>query len=402
MMKQLFLSYQWHWVFLCMGLLYRCTLPYEFENEAYEQVLVVDGMLTNSNKKHILYISKAYAFGATPRPEEGARVWVEASDGTLHHFREKVGVGYQSVESFSALEQLSYVLHIETTEGQHIASKPMQLPPASELTGLVARPEVDDFETPGIGIYLDAQSQENAHLYRFEYEETYKVVAPRWSPYDAVVSFEGFATFETRVILRETQERVCYAFSPSEQIMLRSTLNQTTDQIEQEKILFLPVDSPKLQYRYSVLVRMLVENPDTYNYFETLKGLSAKSASFFTSIQPGYLAGNLFDVDRPEVKVAGFFRVSSEVEQRLFFSLADYYPNAPQPPYFYPCGYEAPTAEGPRGQRQLLNSIYSGRLRFYDYNRGELPGRGPYLMVSAACGDCTVMGSNKVPDFWVP
>ena len=62
---------------------------------------------------------------------------------------------------------------------------------------------------------------------------------------------------------------------PFEKIMLRSTANQTFDRIDKEK--WLMTQDPKLIHRYSVLVRLLVEQPDTYNYFNTLKELSVQS-----------------------------------------------------------------------------------------------------------------------------
>ena len=185
--------------------------------------------------------------------------------------------------------------------------------------------------------------------------------------------------------------------------MLRSTTNQTIDRIDQEEVLFLPIDSAKLIHRYSVLVRLLVEDPQAYNYFETLKELSVKSSNFFNNVQPGYLAGNLFNPDNGNEKVGGFFRISAAAERRIFLNLNDIYPAAEEPPYFYLCSLTAPTAQGGRGDRDLLNAIYNGSLRYYSLNNtGEFPEGGPYLMVSAACGDCTVLGSNQQPSFWVP
>ena len=129
-----------------------------------------------------------------------------------------------------------------------------------------------------------------------------------------MVVFEGYSTFETAVILRETEERVCYALNKSNKIMLRSTANQTLDRIDQEEVVFLSTQDAKLIHRYSVLVRLLVEQPETYNYFNTLKELSAQSVNFFSAVQPGYLTGNLFNPTNEAEKVAGFFRVSAADE----------------------------------------------------------------------------------------
>lgn len=383
----------------CLG----CTAPYDFEDQTNEDVIIVDGMITNQVKKHQIRLSRSYPFEANPIPVKGADVRVISSDGTSFSFVEKGDFLYEAAQAFGAAKEKEYRVLITTREGKTITSTPMRLPPSSQLEEVFARATTNEFNAAGISVYFNAESRNNAQLYRIEYEETYKVVAPRWTPYDAVVTFEGFSTFATNVILRETQEETCYAFSPSTKIILRSTTNQTIDRIDEEEVLFLPIDSAKLIHRYSVLVRLLVEDPQAYNYFETLKELSVKSASFFNNVQPGYLAGNLYNPDNENEKVGGFFRVSAAAEKRIFLNLNDLYPQAEEPPYFYLCSLTAPTAQGGRGNRDLLNAIYNGSLRYYGLNNtGEFPNGGPYLMVSAACGDCTVLGSNQKPSFWIP
>ena len=385
-------------------LFYACTEDYDFEREDFENILIVDGNITNQLKKHKVFLGRSFAFNSDPTLESGAQVEVRSSEGERFLYREKDDHSYEAVTAFAAEAGKTYSVYIITSDGKEYASEAMGLPAVSHLEVLEARATTNDLDEPGIGVYINAESPTNdAHLYRFEYEETYKIVAPRWTPYDAIVRFEGTNTFRTDVILRETEERTCYGTAYSEKIHLQSTLDQSLDRIDQEEIIFLPLDNPKLIHRYAILVRLLVENPKTYTYFETLKNLSVKSSNFFNDIQPGYLSGNLFQVDDDQVKVGGFFRVSAAEEQRIFLNLSDYYPQAPTPPYFTGCGTQAPTTTGTRGTRQLLNVIYAGTMRYFGLNnQGDYPNGGPYLMVPAQCGDCTVLGSNRVPDFWIP
>ena len=390
------------WVLLLGWMLYACTEPYAFDEKEFENVLIVDGTLSNQMKKHKIFLSRSYAFDGQPTSEKGAVVSVISDQGDRFVFVEQAGGYYESESVFAAQENVAYTLKIESQEGKSYTSTPMTLPKSSSLSRIYATATVNERDETGIGIYLDAASASNAaRLYRFEFEETYKIVAPYWTPYDAVVVFEGYSTFATDVILRETEEQTCYGTAYSDRILLRSTLNQTEDRLEKEPLHFLPIGDPKLQYRYSILVRLLVESPQAYSYFETLQDLSVTSSAFFTEKQPGYIAGNISNVEDPLEKVGGFFRVSAVAEKRIFFELDDFYPEAPQPAYFNSCIQIAPTAEGTRGNRNLLNTIYSAYGRFYQYNTGEMPG-GPYIFVNAPCGDCTVLGSNRVPDFWQP
>ena len=59
----------------------------------------------------------------------------------------------------------------------------MTLPPLANVQGLTAEATTNDLGQPGIRISLDAESPSNAaRLYRLEYEETYKVIAPFGRP----------------------------------------------------------------------------------------------------------------------------------------------------------------------------------------------------------------------------
>lgn len=55
----------------------------------------------------------------------------------------------------------------------------------------------------------------------------------------------------------------------------------------------------------------------------------------------------------------------------------------------------------PIGSRPLAHVLRDNTMRYYGPNRNPGPGEGPLLMVRPECGDCTVLGSNKKPDFWV-
>ncbi len=379
-----------------------CTEPYAFDEEAFDEVLIVDGSVSNQHKKHKISLSRSYAFDGIPTMEKGAVVQVRTNKGDRFNFKEQKEGIYEAEVPFAAVADEKYTLEITTLEGKHYESTPMMLPEPAALEQVYAEAAVNDRGEEGISILLDAASASNqSRLYRFEYEETYKIVAPYWTPYDAIVVFEGTSTFATDIILRETEEQTCYGTALSERIQLRSTLNQTQDRLQKEPVHFLPLNDPKLQHRYSVLVRLLVESAPTYSYFETLKDLSVTSSAFFTEKQPGYIAGNMKNREDSSEKVAGFFRVSAVAEKRIFFNLNDFYPEAKTPDYFISCTQFAPSTEGSRGNRNLLNTIYSGYGRFYKLKTGEFPG-GPYIFITTQCGDCTVLGSNRVPEFWIP
>ena len=93
--------------------------------------------------------------------------------------------------------------------------------------------------------------------------------------------------------------------------------------------------------------------------------------------------------------------------QRIFLNYEDFFPEE-IPPFAFNCGFETaklfnfPTDRCPQG---LLERIDKATVSYYsDYNEGLVPDAscpGPYIFVPRICGDCTLLGSNIVPDFWM-
>ncbi len=380
-----------------------CIKPYEGKVGDFDDVLVVNAKITNELKNQEVFLSRSYRFEDTGAgPEQNASVQVLAN-GNPYPFEEFEPGKYRSVAPFAAESNIDYELEITTENNGSYRSDAMQLPPIASIGTVSAERFINNKGVEGIGIFVDSDDPTGqAKYYYFDYLETYKIIAPYWSPYDAVVLFEGETMFALNVIQREREEHTCYGTDTAKSIVLQSTLGLSEDRIGHLNVRFLDRDDYKLTYRYSILVRQYVQNPETFSYYETLKGLTDPSQNIFSEDQPGFLAGNVVSLEDPNENVAGFFEVSSVSEKRIFFNWEDFFPGEEKPPYYLTCQQVAPNTEGTLGNRALLNAIYEDRLRFYDYNRNPSapPLDGPFLMVRPECGDCTVLGSNKVPDFW--
>ena len=191
--------------------------------------------------------------------------------------------------------------------------------------------------------------------------------------------------------MREREERICYGTNPSKSIQVASTLALSEDRLSKYNVRFIERDDYILTYRYSVLVRQYVQSPEAFSFYETLRGLSQSAGNVFSEDQPGFLAGNIFSLDNSRENIAGFFEVATVAEKRIFFDYENFFPNEEPPPYIADCVPFSPSTEGGLGERDLLNLIYADAVRYY----------APGLVVQKRCGDCTVLGSNVVPDFWI-
>lgn len=379
-----------------------CITDYKGTIGGSAEVLVVNGLLTDENKKQIVQLSRSYTFeNAGPRFETDAEVHISGSDGSLHAFYETPNGVYKSVAPFAAQQDVSYQLEIRTVTGEAYASSPMDLPAPTEVKALKAVATTNAQGKPGISIQLDGSGPATATKFRYDFTEHWKIVAPYWSPLDIVVLSEGQSTFNLAIIERETEERVCYGSARPQEVLLTSTAALSSNEVKNFPIRFISKEDYILQHRYSIGVKQFGVSEQTYSYYETLKSLSASADNIFSEDQPGFLQGNMYALENPDEKVAGFFEVSTVSEKRLFINYDDYFPGEDLPDFVVNCIPSAPTTDGPYGSRELLNVIYNNSVRYYGLNIARIPPGGAHLVVPANCGDCTTLGSNIKPDFWI-
>jgi len=386
--------------------LFSCVEPFEGEEflNSFEDILVVNSTLTNQLKRQEVILTRSFEFNEDEIPkEEGAQVIISSDSGQNYPFEEVSPGTYHSIAAFAAQMNQAYTLTITTQDGRSYSSEAMELPAAStEIDRLYAERLTNDEGIEGMSIFVDSfDPSGTSRLYRHEFVETFKVIAPFWSPFDAVVVSEGRNTFDVRAILREQEERVCFGEQRERNIIVNSTLGLSEDRLDRYQVRFIDRDDYILSYRYSVLVRQFVHSPAAFSFYETLQGLAQTTGNIFSEDQPGFLQGNIFGITDPNENVAGFFDVATVAEKRIFFDYEDFFPNEELPPYTADCLISAPTTTGTLGQRALLNLIYDDKIRFYNFNNGTIPGGGPFLVVRKICGDCTAIGSNKIPDFWI-
>lgn len=275
----------------------------------------------------------------------------------------------------------------------------------------------------GVSIFIDTHSPSgNSKYYRFEYEETYKIIAPLYSPQELIpknvefpfdisilvgLSLEERINYFVDLRLREEQEQICYNTVKSSDIIIASTSNLLEDILEQFRIRFINRDNYIISHRYSVFVKQYVQSREAHAYYETLKSFS-DSENVFSENQTGFLEGNVFSISNEQEKVIGFFEVSSVDEKRVYFNYADLFPGDILPPYYINCDdFFAPVLSQENLvhdviRSPLIDALNSG-MQFYDVNENADPSLllfGPFILVLEPCGDCTVLGENIVPDFW--
>ncbi|WP_405379747.1 DUF4249 family protein [Maribacter sp. LLG6340-A2] len=404
-------------------------------NGTNPKILIVEATLTNELKHHRVVLSRMdtltdLGIDSVYNPyipirdinrdlvpyEPNATVSIQDGSGTVYGFNETSPGVYESSTTFAAEPSNTYTLNIATTDGATYSSKAMQIEGVSTIADIYAAKTTNASGIEGLGIFLDnSRIEGNVKNLRYTYEETYKVIAPNWTPKDfQLTNYDPCAlpvpTYDLEIVDRETEQQTCYGNALSNTIIQTQNTNTNSSGINNFMVHFIAKDNYILTHRYSIEVTQSVAGSESYGFYEQLNNFS-QSGNIFSQVQPGFLEGNLSSDDGRQGTVIGFFDVVSVSKKRLFFNYTDFYEGEPLPPYPFNCivksapeSHESYCYSGPSGPNPCPQSIIEQvNLDLISYvgpnsETGECP--GPYLFVPRICGDCTLLGSNVVPDFW--
>lgn len=374
-----------------------CTEQYALQTETFEDALVIEATITNEVKTQQIKVTHTYLFEENgPSVETGATVYVTDNTGTQYDFEQADGM-YRSTTPFGAESGKIYTLHIVTADGKTYQSTPETLTAVNAIQDVVPTVTTSN-GVRGVSINAKSFDANNASkYYRYEYEETYKIIAPMWDPLRAITVPGDNGHDEIELIPREPVEtRICYSTVKSQDILLTSTTSQSEDRVD-FPVRFIGSKNTIIANRYSILVRQYIQNLAAYTFYKTLKEISG-SGSLLSQNQPGFFYGNV-SAENPNEKVIGFFEVASVSSKRIFFNYEDLFPGEQKPPYFVDCTekeYQFCFALGvPECKGNELLAAIAGNSLLYSNSFNLF-----YYMVVPKCGDCTTFSSNIVPPFW--
>jgi Domain of unknown function (DUF4249) len=406
-------TYKFVGIFFISVFTISCVEPFDIATLTFENMLVVEATITNELKYQEIILSRTFRLEEEgPFAENNANVTVIDDFQNTYNFKETSSGKYISTLKFGAIHGRNYQLMILTTDGKKYSSKPTQLSNVvEEFTTSIVK-EINDDGVEGLTIYADSfDPSGNSKYYRYEYEETYKIIAPYWSPLDAFgVSMapsndDPPPLHEVYTLPRTKEERICYNTLYSDIILQTETNLFSEDRVTNFPIRFVAKDDFMITHRYSILVRQYVQSLEAYTFYKTHTKFSDQE-SLFSQNQPGFITGNVFLVDDLNERVLGYFEVSSALTQRIFFDFEDFFPDDPKPPHIVECDIIAPELDAWDGGEfsPLIKVLMFDGMKFFDFNKEANtpinPNR-PYLIVRKECGDCTSLGSNIVPDFWI-
>ncbi|TDP03783.1 DUF4249 domain-containing protein [Flavobacterium sp. 245] len=390
-----------------------CTTPYTYQSSSgFEDIIVIESTITNQNKAQVVKLTRSYKLDdKSPTFETGAVVFVTDNQGNKYDFKQNTE-NYTSVTPFQAAPDRQYQLHVTTKDGRTYISSNETLPHQTEIESIAAN-KVTKENQLGVEITVNSYDPTNSsHYYRYEYDETYKVVAPKYYPKKAVPVYFPAGSYPPGMVVFEDRTedvRTCYSNQSSNELLLTSTNDLSEDRVTDFPVRFIASTDHIIANRYSILVKQYVQSLAAHTFSETLKEIS-NSGSILSQTQPGFFYGNIKSVDNPGEKVIGYFDVSSYSEKRLFFDFKDLLNGEPTPKYPYICPSPIPDDQTKQYiynycfnknpeyecQGELILNLLSSGTKVYFPTEGT-----SYILYPIECGDCTSYSSNVKPPFWI-
>lgn len=353
---------------LILLLINGCIVQFIPETDEDQSMLVVEGLVTNQNRKYTVKLSRSVPIGSKQKasPVKNGIISITDDAGNSYTLTEKVPGTYMTDSlRFRGVVGREYTLHI-LSYGLNYESFPMEMKPVPEIDSLyyenLEKPTANaDWPITGCQIYLNTFDPLNSCKYfRWEYIETWQFSLPY-----------------------PVQNKICWISGNSNKIYIKNTSILAEDRVTKFPLNFVSDETDRLMERYSLLVNQYSVNEEEFSYWEKLQKVSESVGGLY-DVTPMTIPSNIRCIEDPNERVLGYFSVSSVASKRIFIdNMRGNFPN-----YYQFCANDTVS---PNANLQNLNtSVW-------------IIDRLPQLVITytKGCADCTVRGTKVKPLFWI-
>jgi hypothetical protein len=394
-----------------------CIDPYTPKLSGYTSVLVVDGLITNSDKSNIVKLSRTFQ-QANSGSFMVADATVNITDDTGNSFSlANKGNGIYMTDSlqFKGIPGRTYVLHIRTGDGGEYESDQCLMQPVSGIDSIYFEKDQQLLSNgtqseEGIMIYLDSDEGIGNQYYRWSYNETWKFKVPNPKKYDYIKTADPNAPIIQPV---EKVKEFCWKNRQSGDILIRSINGAKGGKILKQPVSFISAgQSDRLLIQYSIMVQQFSISKNEYDFWNNLKQVNETGSDIFAK-QPYSVISNIHSTINPDERVLGYFQVSAVTEKREYILYRDvallglHFYSYPCRTWGYNPGYfETMCFTCPRKTWDdviwYLTS-YGANFTFIEpvYDVSDSKILKTLIFTTPECGDCELAGTSSKPEFWV-
>jgi len=372
-----------------------CVTPYYPNITKYENLLVVDGQLTNLKGPYIVKLARTakytggkVAVGTTGEQNEnqvtGAQIKIIDNTGLEVLLKEISNGTYSTVDTlFQGVSGKAYKVQIKVNN-QVYESDFETLKEPIPIDRVYWEYNPADIDGPKrIQLLLDTHDPTNNNrYYGWEFIETWKFRVP----IDVVSNPEW---------------KICYKTNTSFGLNLGTTINRNNDIVERQPLQTIYESTNRLFMRYTLLARQYSFSGQTYKYLYELNKLNLNQGTLFDPT-PYSLYGNIKSLSDKNIPVVGYFVVAGASEKRVFIDRSEL-PTAFNPTDgFNDCSSYiilAPPSVTDFSKIHEVDSLMKKGYAIYEELKTGTLGT-QISLAKPICFDCTQLGDNKVPVFW--
>lgn len=299
-----------------------CIEEYWPEIDKYENLLVVEGGISNTPPPYLIRLSRsAPVDSAQLIPFTRCSVIINSDEGEYELLTEiEQGVYASSPQGIWGKIGNSYKLSIITNDRKEYQTKFEELKEPVKIEDVYAETEFHfqsgyDHTLSGYQFYLnteETQSDTNYYLWRLEatyqYQSDYNIrwyydgSHHRFSPADSL--FNCWKTIKIREI---------YTFNTS---------SLSNNKLDHFPLNYANTENRQLTVRYSLLVNQFTIDKSAYSYWSAIEKQNSDQGSLY-SHQPYQVRGNVRNMNDEEEPVLGYFTVGGVDKKRIFVDKID-------------------------------------------------------------------------------
>lgn len=366
-----------------MLLLTTCIEEFDPPSEGFENLLVVEALLTDEDQPFEVKLSRSIPIDTSVWiAEKGAQVSITDDSGEEYGLWEVNEGIYQFLGNMNTRVGKSYQLHIITSNGDSYESDQVTMresPPIDSVTWKYEEIPIRDLQ--GLQFYVNTHDPENnTWYYRWQWEETWTF----YTPFDSKIYWE-----DGHIIPREENINKCWKTRNSTSILIATSKILDQDLIHNYPLYYADNTTDRFNLRYSLNVKQYALSEESYNYWKELKKATENLGTLFDP-QPSSLHGNIHNIKNENEIVLGYFDATTVHEQRIFITNTEI-PRMKFPNYYLSCEESLVT------YNQINEMALEG---LWLVNKTRIAGIFLYVMATPDCIDCTRAGTNVKPDYW--
>lgn len=294
-----------------------CREEYFPEIDKYEDILVVDGSITNEPGPYEICLSLSSPVDRPDlKPLTGAFVIVMDDLGNEEVFTEiSPGVHRSSENGLQGVIGRKYKVIVTVPDDKIYESDFQELKKPTGINDVYAEIEAKDsgdpfYPTYGYQFYVDSEESDmDTTNLMWRLSGTYKYQSDFYIRYYydyGLYEFPDADSFYT-----------CYKTDVVQGIYTFTTGGLSETSVTGLPLNYVTTDTRILSIRYSLLVKQYTLTQDAYTYFNSLQAINAQQGLLYSQ-QPYQVKGNLKNIANPDDPVLGYFLVAGVAQKRIF------------------------------------------------------------------------------------